>query len=78
MREPNDIERFKKICSSNGWRYSSVLIKRDELDNLSYGNSADDNVFNYFYDIIIENNGTLDDLKNSAEYFYNSYIGGIL
>lgn len=78
MREPNDIERFEKICSSNGWRYSSVLIKRDELDNLSYGNSADDNVFNYFYDIIIENNGTLEDLRNSAEYFYNNYIGGIL
>lgn len=71
MREPDDIERFEKICKVNHWCCSSVLIKRNELNDLSYGNSADDNVFDYSYDIIIENNGTLEDLKNSAEYFYD-------
>ena len=71
MREPDDIERFEKICKVNHWCCSSVLIKRNELNDLSYGNSDDDNVFDYSYDIIIENNGTLEDLKNSAEYFYD-------
>lgn len=77
MREPIDIARFANICKDNNWNFKSVIIKRDDVDNLHYGNDADDDVFNYNYDIVIENNSDLNELKLSAETFYNSYVGGI-
>lgn len=63
MREPDDIEKMKRAFPSA----QTILIKRPY--QLKYGNEADDNVFNYNYDIIIENNGTLEDLKESAKAF---------
>ena len=66
-REPNDIDKIKEI-SLNCY---TILIKRKETTEKIYGNDADDNVMNYNYDYIIENNGTLDDLRASAEIFFN-------
>lgn len=79
MREPIDIARFKQICKENSWNWEpkTVLIKRDTVDDIAYGNKADDGVFDYNYDIVIENYGTLSDLKDSAKTFYNNYIGGV-
>lgn len=66
-REPNDIDKIKEI----GLNCYAILIKRKETTEKFYGNDADDNVMNYNYDYIIENNGTLDDLRASAETFFN-------
>lgn len=61
-REPDDIDRLKQAFSC-----LTVLVKRGGQKD--YGNHADDDVFNYNYDIVIENNGTLDELRASAEEF---------
>ena len=65
-REPKEIQRLK-----NNTKYPTytLLIRRAGHENL--GNHADDEVENYNYDFVIENNGTLTDLKNKALAFYN-------
>ncbi len=67
IREPKDIERFKK-----DFECTTILIKRGESKN--YGNAADDDVFNYQYDFVIENNRTLEDLKDAAESFWLYFL----
>ena len=64
-REIPDIERLIKDFGA-----TTILIKRGQR---SYGNEADDNVFNWQYDYIIENDGTLDDLKLAAQFFWNEF-----
>ena len=67
-REAEDIDRLKKDFGA-----ITVLIKREALPK-AYGNIADDNVYNYTYDYVVENNGTLDELKQSAETFYKDIL----
>jgi len=47
----------------------SLLIRRRGLQE--YGNHADDEVENFKYDFVIENNYGLDNLKAEAIRFYN-------
>ena len=60
-REPKEIEwivdKFDGI---------SLLINKSVS---SFGNESDDNVFNYNYDYIINNNGTLEELKTKSKDF---------
>ena len=35
---------------------------------------ADANVYNYTYDYVIQNNGTLDEFKNNVKIFYENII----
>ena len=67
-REPKEIER---LVESLGIRYPtySLLIRRP-TDKI-YGNHADDEVENYKYDYIINNDSNLDDLNLKAKKFYN-------
>lgn len=67
-REPEEIERFKKIFNAQ-----TLLIKRDSADDGSYSNPSDTNVFNYEYDYELLNNFTLDKLNEMAVGF-SSYI----
>lgn len=67
-REPEEIERFKKIFNAQ-----TLLIKRDSADDGSYSNPSDTNVFNYDYDYELPNNFTLDKLNEMAVGF-SSYI----
>lgn len=55
IREPTEIEKVKKTFNAK-----TILIKRNSVKNIT-SNMADANVFNYKYDYIIENNGTLDE-----------------
>lgn len=64
-REPDDIDWLKEIFPG---QVTTVLVDREI--NRKYGNIADDGVLNYQYDLCIKNTGTLDDLKASAETFY--------
>ncbi len=63
MREKKDIDRFKEIYNYT----KTILIKRG--DYRECGNMADDEVFDYDYDIVVENNGTIEDLKDKALEF---------
>lgn len=72
MREKRDIQKFVKLFPNT----LTVLIKNDKKDNIIYGNRADDEVFNYNYDVTINNDGTLFDLQLRARDFYQKYIKG--
>ena len=55
IREPKEIEKAKKAFGAK-----TILIKRNNVKSIT-SNMADAGVFDYDYDFIIENNGTLDD-----------------
>ena len=52
-----------------GLNIYTILVTREET-NREYNNHADDGVFDYNYDYILENTGTLDDLKKSTETIF--------
>ena len=63
IREPQEIERAKIAFHAK-----TILIKRDSIGHIT-SNMADNNVFNYDYDFVVCNDGTLDELKNKATNF---------
>lgn len=63
IREPEEIEIAKQAFNAE-----TILVVRDSVDHIS-SNMADDNVYNYTYDYIIDNNGNLQDLKDAARTF---------
>ena len=68
MREEKDIIRAKKEFNAK-----TILIKNDNAKNI-LSNNADANVFNMEYDIVIDNSGTLDDLRLKVRQFIEEYI----
>ena len=70
IREPGEIERAK-----NAFDARTILITNNRVSPI-LSNMADANVNNYSYDIVIENNGTLDDLRETVQKFVNNYIKG--
>lgn len=73
MREPEDIERFKKLYPNVVTLFINRPVARFAntvvVDDVR--NRADDNVENYNYDYYIDNNGTLEMLEESAVTFLN-------
>ena len=63
-REPEEISRFEKELGAK-----SVLIRRNAVEFNEQSNHADSEVLNHKYDYIIENNGTIDELKEKAKEF---------
>ena len=60
-REPEEIQ---KLCVALNAK--SLLITRADAENTSTSNHADQNVLNYDYDIIIQNNGDLREFAYTA------------
>jgi len=65
-REPEEIEYLKDKLNAK-----TILIKKDKV---VASNNADQNVNNYKYDIIIENNGDINELKLKAKQFIKEYL----
>lgn len=63
-REPKEIDRFERELNAK-----SVLIRRASVEFEQQSNHADSEVLNHKYDYIIENNGTIDELKEKAKGF---------
>jgi hypothetical protein len=63
IREPSEIKKFVSMCEHG---VVTVLIDKD-IKKL--GNSADDGVMDYKYDYYIDNNGTIENLKESVKTF---------
>lgn len=68
------IEIAKAVKEFNA---KTVLVKRESVEHIT-SNMADAGVFDYDYDIIIENNGTLKDLENKAKQFLEDYKSNVL
>jgi len=68
IREPEEISRAVRVFGAK-----TILIVRDSVKHIT-SNMADENVFNYDYDYIINNNGTKEELNRKVKEF----IEGIL
>lgn len=68
IREPEEIARAVKEFSAK-----TILIVRDSVKHIT-SNMADENVFNYNYDFVIENNGTINDFGNKAKEFVRGVL----
>ena len=66
-REPEHIERLKKALNA-----TTILIRRPGDEKIETSNHADNDVFNYKYDWVINNDGDPEKLKEKAEVFLNS------
>lgn len=64
-----DISEIEKACNDERIKNDiiTIMISSNKTKDITYGNVADDNVYNYIYDFYIQNDGTLEDLKDSAE-----------
>jgi hypothetical protein len=62
VREPQNIERYVKAFAAG-----SVFIAREEHAEIT--NPSDANVEDYQYDYVVNNRGTLNDLRNRAYDF---------
>ena len=63
IREIDEIEKIKKMLGAK-----TMLVKNPRVA-LIISNNSDGNVYNYNYDYVIENDGTLEDLKQKAKDF---------
>lgn len=63
-REPKEIQKFVDRIGAK-----TILVRRESVEQQEQSNHADEEVFNYTYDIVIENNGDLKDLKSKAHKF---------
>lgn len=57
-REPQEITKFVEKMNAK-----TLLVRRAAIETNKQSNHADAEVFNYNYDYIIENNGTLEELE---------------
>lgn len=69
-REPEEIERFVKEYDAE-----TLYILRDAVENEPDSNSSDAAVSDIGYDCIVENNGTLSDLKTAARTYLTEVLG---
>lgn len=65
VREPWEIAKFKEKFPEA----ITLLIRNDRVRHI-VSNDGDANVFNYKYDIEVLNNGTLDELNNTANALF--------
>ena len=67
IREPEEKKKAKIAFDAK-----TVLIKRDAVKQIT-SNMADGNVFNYQYDIVVNNDGNLIDFEKKATEFVNDF-----
>ena len=65
------------IWSIKEYNAKTVLVKKDSVKHIT-SNMADANVFNYDYDVIVNNNGTLEKLEELAKKFLDDCLNGVL
>lgn len=68
IREPDEIKRAVEVLEAK-----AILIENNRIPVIDT-NPADANVFNYDYDIIIPNNGSLDEFRSNVELFAKTYL----
>jgi len=64
VREPKELEKLKDVFSA-----TTIFVSRKEAEEKETSNHADEEVFDYTYDYWILNDGTIDELKETAEFF---------
>ncbi len=62
IREPREIRRFKENAEKLGGKVLSIMIRSERCEKV-YGNTSDDDVENYSYDAIYQNDLPLDEAE---------------
>lgn len=75
IREPQEIDKFRQYAKNQGYTCKTLLI-RSERAQQSYGNHADDDVENYPYDMVYNNDGTLENLDRDFMAFWKKEMYG--
>lgn len=75
IREPQEIAKFRQYAKEQTYTCKTLLI-RSERAQQSYGNHADDDVENYPYDMVYQNDGTLENLDKDFMDFWKKEIYG--
>ena len=70
-REPEEIAKFVREMNA-----ITLLIRREAIESNEQSNHSDAEVFNYNYDYVVENNGTLEELEESAVAFLHKIFQG--
>lgn len=70
IREPEEIERLKQEL---GGVCHTLLVRRAGVSEQKLGNRSDDGVEDYAYDAVIENDGSLDDLRDKVGKFFAEF-----
>lgn len=68
IREPEEIKRV-----ANEFGAKTILIVRDSVTQIT-SNTSDKNVFDYHYDFIVDNNGTIEELQEKTKQFANKFL----
>lgn len=68
-REPEEIQKFVDRIGAY-----TLLIQRPTVISEHQINDSDNNVDNYNYDFTINNNGSIDDLKEQAREFLRQFL----
>jgi hypothetical protein len=63
-REPKEIQRLKETFNA-----VTVLVRRELVEKYEQSNGADSGVFDYKYDVTIDNNGDIPELHAKACLF---------
>lgn len=66
-REPKEIDKLLKEFQD--YDPVTLLIRRESAESVEQINDSDNSVLNYSYNYVVRNEGTLDDLKESARVF---------
>lgn len=64
-------EEIKRVVNDFGAK--TILVVRDSVTQIT-SNISDKNVFDYNYDFVIENNSTIEELKEKVRQFINDVI----
>ena len=75
-RETSVIDRFKEEFGNYNIEALSILVRNNRTESVEASNRADANVLGdgYVYDIIIDNNGSMNELHDEAVKFCEQYI----
>ena len=68
-REPVDIQKWKEFTNAR-----TLFLRRPAAEDVEHNNHADRNVFDFDYDYVYSNEGSLNDLRDGAINFVN-WIG---
>lgn len=68
IREPREIQRVVENFGA-----LSILVTRPQVKHIT-SNMADENVYKYEYDIIVDNSGDFNQLNEAAKKFVEKYL----
>lgn len=72
IREPEEIERAKKEFNAK-----TILVKRNPIEHIT-SNKSDEKVYDYTYDIMVNNDGKIKDLELKVIEFVEDFVDDML